>query len=123
MSQESKHLFRKKPTVEVVETILHAIHFTGFEDARMFQKVDLDITAFEEVLPLVEPFYLPCKAKLFLHVFSPEKAITVLRHLLRVHGYKLRAHEKVHRGIKQTLYQIEREVWTDLSGSMNVTFM
>lgn len=122
MSQEIKHLFRKKPTLELTEQIFQMIHFTGLDDARTFQKVDIDLAAFEEVLPLLEPYYLPCKARIFLHEFNQSKAITVIRHLLRVHGYKLRVYEKVSQGVKQTIYQIERQTWADIRGSMDVTF-
>jgi hypothetical protein len=122
MSQEIKHLFRKKPNLELVHNILKSLHFTGLDDGRLFHKNDISVTAFEEWLPQLEPFYLPCKSKLFLHNFTLNKAITVLRHLLRAHGYKLRAYEKVHLGVKQTLYQIEREIWEDLSGCMDVKF-
>lgn len=122
MSQEVKHLFRKKPTIELVTNILQALRFTGITDKRLFHKNDIDISAFEEWLPELEPFYLPCKAKLFLHDFTQDKSITVIRHLLRAHGYKLRAYEKVHQGVKHTQYQIEQEIWIDLSGSMNVDF-
>ena len=122
MSQEIKHLFRKKPTIELVSDILKSLHFTGLDDARLFHKSDIVLSAFEEWLPHLEPFYLPCKAKLFLYNFNTNKAITVIRHLLRAHGYRLRAYEKVNQGVKQTLYQIEREVWGDLSGSLLVDF-
>jgi hypothetical protein len=122
MSQEIKHLFRKKPSLELVHDILTSLHFIGVTDARIFSKHDIPLQAFEEWLPILEPFYLPCKAKLFLHEFSHQKALTVLRHLLRTHGFKLRAYEKVNQGAKQTLYQIEREVWEDLSGSLSVDF-
>jgi len=122
MSQEVKHLFRKKPTVELVEEILRSQRFTGFGDSRLFQKEDLILTVFEDWLPILEPYYLPCKAKLFLHEFTAQKAITVFRHLLRANGYKLRTYEKVNKGRKQTYYQIEQETWMDLSGSLLVAF-
>jgi hypothetical protein len=122
MNQEIKHLFRKKPTIDIVNDLLKAIHFTGLSDARLFAKHDIPVDLFEDFLPVLEPFYLPCKAKVFLHDFNQNKAITVLRHLLRAHGYKLRAYEKVNQGVKQTLYQFEREVWGDLSGCMDVKF-
>ncbi len=122
MTQEIKHLFRKKPTLELVVDIFKSLHFTGLDDGRLFHKNDISVSVFEEWLPQLEPFYLPCKSKLFLHNFDLQKAITVMRHLLRAHGYKLRAYEKVHQGVKQTLYQIERETWGDLSGSMDVKF-
>ena len=122
MSQEIKHLFRKKPHIELVGDILKSLHFTGLDDARLFHKSDISLSAFDEWLPLLEPFYLPCKAKLFLHNFTLNKAITVIRHLLRAHGYKLRAYEKVHQGAKLTYYQFEKEYLEDLSGSLCVAF-
>lgn len=122
MSQEIKHLFRKKPSLELILDILKSLNFTGLDDGRLFHKNDIPVRAFEEWLPLLEPFYLPCKAKLFLHDFTVSKAITVLRHLLRTQGYRIHPYEKVHQGVKQTLYQIEREVWGDLSGSLFVDF-
>ncbi len=122
MSQEIKHLFRKKPNLELILDILRSLNFTGLDDARLFHKNDIPVGAFEEWLPILEPFYLPCKAKLFLHNFTASKAITVLRHLLRTQGYRIHPYEKVHQGVKQTLYQIEREVWGDLSGSLSVDF-
>jgi len=122
MSQEIKHLFRKKPTLELVTDILKSLHFTGIDDGKLFHKSDISLSIFEEWLPLLEPFYLPCKSKIFLHEFDSNKAITVLRHLLRAHGHRLHAYEKVHQGIKQTLYQIERETWEEMNGSMFVDF-
>jgi hypothetical protein len=93
MSQEIKHLFRKKPSLELVHDILTSLHFTGITDARIFSKHDISVSIFEEWLPMLEPYYLPCKAR-----------------------------EKVNQGTKQTLYQFEREIWGDLSGSLSVEF-
>lgn len=122
MSQEIKHLFRKRPHLELVHDILINLRFTGLNDARLFTKYDIDTEVFEEFLPLLEPYYLPCKAKLFLREFDNTKGVTVLRHLLRAHGYKLHAYEKVQQGKKQTYYQFEKERFEDLSGSLCVDF-
>jgi hypothetical protein len=122
MSQEVKHLFRKKPERELVESLLHSLHFSGLNDTRLFYKDELMIDEFEEQMPLLEPYYLPCKAKLFLINLTNAKVITILRHLLRANGYKLRVYEKVHAGKKQIQYQFEREIWEDLSSSLLVAF-
>ena len=122
MSQEIKHLFRKKPSLELVVDILIGLKFSGLNDARLFTKNDIPIEIFEEYLPLLDPYYLPCKSKLFLQEFDTNKAVTVLRHLLRAHGYKMRAYEKVHQGAKLTYYQFEKERFEDLSGSLCVAF-
>jgi hypothetical protein len=122
MSQEIKHLFRKKPSLELVNDILQSLKFSGTNDSRLFTKNDISVEAFEEFLPQLDPYYLPCKSKLFLRDFDSNKAITVLRHLLRAHGYKLHAYEKVNQGAKMTYYQFERERLEDLSGSLCVDF-
>lgn len=123
MSQEIKHLFRKRPSLELVSDILIGLRFSGLNDSRLFTKNDISVEGFEPFLPLLDPYYLPCKSKLFLRDFDQTKAITVLRHLLRAHGYKLRAYEKVNQGAKLTYYQFEREYLEDLSGSMCVDFI
>jgi hypothetical protein len=122
MSQEIKHLFRKKPSLDLVNDILTSLRFTGLNDTRLFTKTDIAVEVFEEFLPLLDPYYLPCKSKLFLRDFDANKAVTVLRHLLRAHGYKLHAYEKVTQGTKLTYYQFERERLEDLSGSLCVAF-
>lgn len=122
MSQEIKHLFRKRPSLELVTDILIGLKFSGFSDSRLFTKNDISVEVFEDFLPQLDPYYLPCKSKLFLQNFTQTKAITVLRHLLRAHGYKLRAYEKVNQGAKLTYYQFEKEYLEDLSGSLCVAF-
>lgn len=124
-TQEVKYLFRKIPTPELIQSILKNIQFTSIQDPKLFLKTDIPLEKFEECLPELEPYYYPCKAKLFLHNFTEEKAITVLRHMLKTQGYKLHPFEKVNQGIKTTMYQIQREVWKveDLSGSLHVEFV
>lgn len=119
-----KYLFRESPPNEIIHDILKSQNFTGIKDPKIFHKTDLSIEQFEEWLPILEPYYYPCKAKLFLRRFTHDKAVTVLRHILRTQGYKLQAYEKVMQGVKQTVYQIQQEVWRveDLSGSLHVEF-
>ena len=125
-STEIKHLFRKKPEFEFVSELLVELGFTnGLNDTRPFNKHDISLSVFEEWFPLIEPYYLPCKAVVFLQECNPTKVITILRHLIRVHGYKLSAQEKIQNGAKQTIYHIEsveRTGFDDLSGNVVVKF-
>jgi hypothetical protein len=107
-----KLLFRALPPYEFVEEILHHCGFVnGFNDRRLVTKVGLSpgLGRLDEWLPFLEPYYLPCKARRF---FGPEKGfdvyklVTVLRHILRVHGYDLVSQEVADHGAKYTLYQI-----------------
>ena len=56
-------MFREIPPKELVEDILLALGFTGFTDRRIFFKDSLDFTSLEQYLPILEPYYYPCKAK------------------------------------------------------------
>jgi len=97
----------------------------GVHDLRWFSKDELIVTGQEEWLPVVYPYYLPCKAKRFLHeAIDGARAITVLRHILRPQGYDLHVQERLYREHKQSLYQIQPvHSFKDLSGvSLEVEF-
>ncbi len=108
-----KHLFRSVPPREFVEEILRWCGFEhGFGDRRYMSKVGLQhgIQRQEEWLPFLEPYYLPCKAERFFRgragPLTPERLVTILRHILRPHMYDCIAEEVAEHGAKQTLYQI-----------------
>jgi hypothetical protein len=116
------HLFRKVPPLELLEELVKALHFEGLEDSRWFQKTDISLEIFEDFLPIIEPYYIPCKAKLFLHEFTQAKAITVLRHLFRAHAYDIHSQEKVLNQKKITQYQFQCPRTKDISG-VTISFL
>lgn len=102
------YLFRMDPPRELVESILTACAFSaGFSERRWFTKDQLTVSTSDEWLPLLEPYYYPCKARRFLGSFTAARCITVLRHILRCHNYTLTACERVVGGRKTTMYQIQ----------------
>ena len=108
-------LFRQPPPKELVEQVLRSCGFQGLHDLRWFSKAEMRLES-EEWLPELEPYYLPCKARRFLHSdLAGERLITILRHVVRAHGYDLIAQERLYKDSKQTLYQIQTCVF-DLSG-------
>jgi hypothetical protein len=70
-----------------------------------------------EWLPLLEPYYIPCKARRFLLSGEMDSArlITILRHVCRQWDHDLSAQERLYKDAKQTLYQIQ-PLTTDVSG-------
>jgi hypothetical protein len=101
-------LFRKSPPLELVEQVFRSLRFQSITDARWFTKEELPLTNLEEWLPLLEPYYLPCKAKRFLEgEMTHQRIIVILRHLLDVHHAKIKTCERVIGGRKKTLYSIE----------------
>ncbi len=117
-------LFRKEPPREFVEALLRQMGFLGFGDLRWFSRDEVRLETMEEWLPELEAYYLPCKAKRFLHAWVEGSVITVMRHVLHVHGYTLQKEERLYKGVKQTLYQIQPvRASLDLSGvSLEVSF-
>ena len=117
-------LFRKEPPREFVEGLLRRMGFLGFGDLRWFSRDEIRLDTLEEWLPELESYYLPCKAKRFLYEWADGSVITVMRHILHVHDYTLQKEERLSKGVKQMLYQIQPiRARVDLSGvSLQVSF-
>ena len=121
---DGKTLFRIKIGKKFIEEILVHIGFLGLHDKKTFTKYDISKDKFEEIIVLVEPYYIPCKAKRFLYDLNEGKQITILRHLLREIGYDLLVQEKVVHSIKSTTYQIYQKYLShDLSGVYVMDFV
>jgi len=62
----------------------------------------------EALLPQLEPYYYPCKAKEILTIpFTQVKGITIIRQLLQAIAIPLAVQEKTIGGVKGTWYQIK----------------
>lgn len=119
-----KNLFRGSFDKKFVEEILQQLGFLGLNDKKFFTKHDISREKFEEVILLIEPYYIPCKAKRFLYDLNEGKQITILRHLLRNIGYDLLVQEKVVNSVKYTTYQINKKgLSNDLSGVYVMEFI
>jgi hypothetical protein len=101
-------LFRQKPPIDIINIILHEIGFTGLNDTKLFCAEELQDGTIEAWVPLLEPYYLPCKARRYLDQINPHRIITILRHVLPFHDYGLTSYERLHLGKKRTVYQIHR---------------
>ena len=101
-------LFRETPPFELVNTTLQTLGFTGMADSKLFSLEDIPISAesLDSWAPLLEPYYLPCKAKRYFGDLNGRRIITILRHLLPPHGFRVQTYERLHQGKKRTVYQI-----------------
>jgi hypothetical protein len=123
---ENKRLFRKIPSGEFVNEILEQLKLQGLQEKRWFTKDELYMETVDEWLPLLEPYYIPCKAKRFLLNVTSSRVITILRHILHPLGYDLRTQERMYKLQKTTMYQIytTNEPIVDLSANeMIVDFL
>ncbi len=100
-------MFRKAPPLEIVEQVLRSLKLGALTDKRWFSKDELCMDTLEEWLPLIEPFYLPCKAERYLQRdMTQSRIITILRHLLKSNKIELKVQERMVNGHKTTLYQV-----------------
>lgn len=106
---QNKRLFRKIPSKEFVIEILDHLKLQGLQERRWFTRDELCLDTVDEWLPLLEPYYIPCKAKRFLLNMNSSRITTILRHILHPLGYDLRTQEKMYKLQKTTMYQIYSE--------------
>jgi len=118
-------IFRKDPPLDTVNMILKELGFIGLNDLRWFSRDEIRTATIGEWLPELESYYLPCKAKRFIHNWTDSSVLTILRHILHTHGHTLEKGERLYKGEKQTLYQIQPLYSSiDLSGaSLQVDFL
>lgn len=100
-------MFREKPPIELVEQIIKNLGLSGLSDIRWFTKEELLLDTLDEWLPLLQAYYLPCKAERYLGgTMTNSRIITILRHCLKCHRIELKVQEKTLNGKKTTVYQI-----------------
>lgn len=99
-------LFRETPTLDILTIMLVELGFTGVSDTKIFSVNEIKTDTVDVWAPLLEPFYLPCKAKRYFDLLSSSRIVTILRHVLPAHGFKLQSYERQYRGKKRTVYQI-----------------
>jgi hypothetical protein len=102
-------LFREVPELELIERFLQtSLGLRSLHDQAWFSRSMIRVHEAELLLPELEPYYMPCKAKEFLlGPFTAARALTILRHLVRAHGYDLHAQERSNGGSKSLWYSIQ----------------
>lgn len=108
-------LFIKKVDVDLLVRVLNCFGLTDLNDKRFFCKLDMiqhsTVIQFAMLRESLEPFYLPCKAKIYMNPDSmnEKRAITILKQLLRLHGYYLISKERNINNRKIIFYQMMNE--------------
>lgn len=99
-------LFREFPPIEVITIMLNELGLTGLTDTKLFSADELNLETLGDWAPILEPYYLPCKAKRYFNNLDSRRIITILRHVLPLQGYGLQCYERMHLGKKRTVYQM-----------------
>jgi hypothetical protein len=115
-------LFSKKVDTEVLLRLLHCFGLGSLEDKRFFSKHDLNrmdtLVQIQSMRLNLSSYYLPCKAKIYLDHINEKRAITILKQVLRLHGYYLQSKEKNINTRKVIFYQIMSETEKSLVPKM-----
>tara|TARA_B100001094_G_C17788848_1_gene603350 strand:+ start:84 stop:476 length:393 start_codon:yes stop_codon:yes gene_type:complete len=114
-----KHqLFSKIPPKELIIKLLNCFGFKDFEDQRCickkyFTKLKI-LDNIQTILPELQKYYLPCKAKTYLSKLTNNSAMTILRQCIRPFEYNIVGKEKYINGEKIINYHIESKIKTQL---------
>ncbi len=119
------NLFRECIPREVINEVLVFLKFNNIEDTRVFTMKDLKPAEFDPALLILEPYYIPCKARKYLYgEMTAHRIVTILRQILRTQGYGLISQERTISGKKELHYQIQPMIFNETNDSpgVNVDF-
>lgn len=106
-------LFKEIPPDSLMREVFRCYNLEGMFDNLEFSKKDLEDThAIDKMILLVpelNKFYVPCKAKTYLKDLTAKKCITILSQLLRLHGYLLHRRERFINRKKTIIYCIKKK--------------
>ena len=105
-------LFKEKIPEELFTDIIRKFNIQNLQEITCFSKQDLvniDIVSqMEQIKHSLWPYYLPCKAKIYLENLNINKCITILRQVLKLYQMKLESKQKYIKYKKTTVYYISR---------------
>lgn len=103
-------LFRKYIPDNVFYTILSKYGIKELNEKYLFTRQHLqNINTLNNIVklkPILEKYYLPCKARTYLNDLNYKNIITILRQILKTRSYTLKSSEKYQKGEKSTSYHI-----------------
>ena len=119
-----KKVLRQQPPLDLLNEFLTACGLDkGVQDPKPFTKSGILIATVENLLPQLEPYYLPCLVSEYLHItpLTPNRAITILRHILQAHSIQLYSMERTVAGVRGVCYHLQKNT-APLEGDIQVDF-
>ena len=104
-------LFKSIPSPAFMTEFLSCFGLRGLDDSSEFSKFTLrernTVDKIMDLLPEIVLYYIPCKAKKYLSEIDEDRAITILRQLLRLYEYELSKKERVIQKKKVIFYSLQ----------------
>ena len=118
-TEVKNQLFRENIEIDFLEKIikecfnieLNNSTYYSFSKKTIVSRNILDII--NNNMDKLKKYYIKCKHKIYLENLNEKKIITLLRQLLRMHDFELKAKEKYENGKKYLLYTICKKVFTN----------
>jgi hypothetical protein len=105
-------LFRVLPDEAIVNKLLLAFGLVSLLDKNNFSRRDLEtlgtVKAIENMKSDLDKYYLPCKARNYLHDLNNKNVVTILRQFVKIYGYTIQSQEKYSQGDKFIIYGLTR---------------
>jgi hypothetical protein len=117
---ESKNIFRQFPPLSLVTEILGMLGLSKCPPF-IFQRDEICLDQSIEIAALLEAYYIPCKAIQFLSYTDKKRWVTVLRHILKCHGWIITSKETTRDKKKAIIYSVERTTET-INGPIQISF-
>ena len=105
--ERHSNLFRQIPPISLVEDVLDMLGLSKHPPFT-FQRNEISLEQSIDAVSLLEPYYIPSKAKQFLSHTDEKRWITVLRHVLENHGWSIIGKETTRNKKKTILYSVQR---------------
>ena len=105
-------LFKKLPDEQILLKLLLSFGLTSLKDTNNFSRRDLEtlgtVTAIENMKSELEKYYIPCKARNYLHDLNTKNVVTILRQFVKIWGYTIQSQEKYSKGDKFIIYGLSK---------------
>lgn len=107
-------LFRKRVELDTLLEVMDCFGLKGLTDKKSFSKSDLmEIGTVDKINGMIhklDEYYMPCKSKVYLDSLTEKRAITILKQILRIHGYFLASSERNFNNQKVIFYRLMNEM-------------
>lgn len=106
-------LFKEKIPEDIFQELLLIFNIRDINDiSHCFSKQDLlnsdIISKIENIKHKIYPYYLPCKARVYLEEIDVNKCITIFRQILKLYQMKLESKQKYVKYKKTTVYFVSK---------------
>ena len=102
-----KNLFREIPPWPLIEDVLSMLGLSKHPPFT-FQRSEISLEQSIDAVSLLEPYYIPSKARQFLSHTDEKRWITILRHVLEHHGWSVVSKETTRDKKKTIVYSVQR---------------